>query len=334
MTTKRFAILVGVLVVGVVVIYLARQGNAPTQGGSEGAIGAANRHSEQQLANKDVVLQDADVQAFLQSDLFHKMTIDPEFRRVVTSEAFRSLAQDDGLFKVLRMEADLRKALCQDDVLSLFQDAEYQRLSADEAYQNVSASREFQQLASTPEFQKCACTQAFGELLQDPEFQKYMSEISAARVSTMEELEKARHRIDPAWGRVVNSVQFKSLMEAEYFKRLMADQVFRQLAATVDMQKAVCNAAFARVIDSVHFRNLVAQPQLLKALCTAEVHKALHEDAVMKALNSVDFRNLARSADFQRLMERHEAAKFFETAALEKAWHTAEMQKALSKAMD
>jgi len=86
---KRQGIIVGlagVAVVGIVVAHYA--GIIPPKSGLEGTIGAAKRYQATQITDRDVVLQDPQVQALLQSDLFHKVIATPEFKKVAQNEQF------------------------------------------------------------------------------------------------------------------------------------------------------------------------------------------------------------------------------------------------------
>ena len=58
----------------------AMKGFPPAGYGTEGTIGAAKKYQAQQLADKDVVLGDAAVQEFLQSDTFDRLMKDPNAR--------------------------------------------------------------------------------------------------------------------------------------------------------------------------------------------------------------------------------------------------------------
>jgi hypothetical protein len=77
----------GVIIVVVVAIaaigYFALRGSKFPPGSSEGTIGAAKRYQSEQIAANDVQLNDAQTQAFIQSDLFHRMQTDAEFRKSV-----------------------------------------------------------------------------------------------------------------------------------------------------------------------------------------------------------------------------------------------------------
>ena len=61
-------------------ITFAITGYPPVGKGIEGTIGAAKRYQAPQIGNDDVKLQDPELQAFFQSDAFHKLTTDKAAR--------------------------------------------------------------------------------------------------------------------------------------------------------------------------------------------------------------------------------------------------------------
>ena len=99
MKGKQISIVVAVVAVLVVVGVLALRGTMFPPGSTEGAIGAANRYTAGQITDADVVLKDANVQAFLQSDTFHKLATDAEFRNAVENSRFVELMRDPRAFE-------------------------------------------------------------------------------------------------------------------------------------------------------------------------------------------------------------------------------------------
>ena len=85
-------VLVAVLgVVGVIVM----QKEGPRSSDLTGAIGAAERYrADETLTTEDVVLQDVDVQAFMQTDVFHELVTDPETVKILSSEEFQRPGAD------------------------------------------------------------------------------------------------------------------------------------------------------------------------------------------------------------------------------------------------
>src|SRR5258706_144890 len=89
---KRPGIILGLVVVAVVGIAVAHfTGIIPPKSGVEGTIGAAKRYTATQINDKDVVLADPQVQALLQSDLFHKVIATPEFKKLSQTQEFWQL---------------------------------------------------------------------------------------------------------------------------------------------------------------------------------------------------------------------------------------------------
>ena len=106
MKSNRIALIVGVVVIAAVVGFLAMRNHWPPKDGTEGAIGAANRYTAQQIADQDVTLKDEKVQAFLQSDTFHQISTNPEFRTFVELMVARGDAGRAGLGDRLSQSAD------------------------------------------------------------------------------------------------------------------------------------------------------------------------------------------------------------------------------------
>jgi len=113
MTNKRIIVGVG-LVAAVGVVFAFWSGLVPPKSGLEGTIGAAERYQSGQITDKDVVLQDQELQAMLQSDVFHKLQTDPAyaagFRTIIASKAFEE-ASKTGNFTELdkKVEAEFAK---------------------------------------------------------------------------------------------------------------------------------------------------------------------------------------------------------------------------------
>src|SRR5688572_18139537 len=99
---KRPGIILGV--VGVAVAGPAVADSTPSvrpKPGIEGTIGAAKRYQATQITDKDVVLADPQVQALLQSDLFHKVIATPEFKNLSRSEEFWRLVTTTDFRKII-----------------------------------------------------------------------------------------------------------------------------------------------------------------------------------------------------------------------------------------
>ena len=93
--------LVGVAVVGLAVAHFT--GIIPPKSGLEGTIGAAKRYQATQITDRDVVLADPQVQALLQSDLFHKVIATPEFKKLSQSEEFWKLVTTSDFQRIIHL---------------------------------------------------------------------------------------------------------------------------------------------------------------------------------------------------------------------------------------
>jgi hypothetical protein len=95
MSTKRIVIGLGV-VIAIALGIASFKGVIPPKSGVEGTIGAAKRYQTTQISAGDVTLTDAEMQDLLQSDLFHQLVTDANFREVLRtqSESFRTVLMD------------------------------------------------------------------------------------------------------------------------------------------------------------------------------------------------------------------------------------------------
>lgn len=88
MASNRAVIVTGAVVIAAGIAWFMMQGKTTTPG-AEGTIGAANRYQAGQISSEDVKLTDPSIQAFLQSDAFHKIQTNPELAQALASEQFQ-----------------------------------------------------------------------------------------------------------------------------------------------------------------------------------------------------------------------------------------------------
>jgi hypothetical protein len=69
-------------------------GYPPVEKGTEATIGAAQRYQSPQISSADVKTQDAQLQAFLQSDVFRQLTTDKTARQALKNKDFQKALQD------------------------------------------------------------------------------------------------------------------------------------------------------------------------------------------------------------------------------------------------
>src|SRR5258706_5671942 len=110
----------------------AIKGFPPVGRGAEGTIGAAQKYQAPQIADKDVVLGDAAVQEFLQSDTFERVMNDVDARSLLADAGVRSALEN----------AELRKALEDPEIRASLTSAELRKAFADVDLRQALASAE------------------------------------------------------------------------------------------------------------------------------------------------------------------------------------------------
>ena len=85
-------------------------GYPPVEKGTEATIGAAQRYQAPQISSSDVKTEDAQLQAFLQSDLFHQLTTDKAARQALRNKDFQ-LALQDATVRAALVRPDVRDAI-------------------------------------------------------------------------------------------------------------------------------------------------------------------------------------------------------------------------------
>jgi hypothetical protein len=104
------------------IVFIAR-GFPPVGHGTDGTIGAAKKYQAAQLTDSDVVLKDAEVQEFLQSDDFDRLVKDPDARRLLSDVTMRTALSNRGFADALR-DQGIRIAIRSELVMKIFSDAE------------------------------------------------------------------------------------------------------------------------------------------------------------------------------------------------------------------
>ena len=84
MTTKKVLLMAGLLA-AIGIAYWAFNGT-PVEDGEEGAVGSANRYRAEQMSDSDVNLEDAEVIALLQDDVFLELIQDEDFQNLMARQ--------------------------------------------------------------------------------------------------------------------------------------------------------------------------------------------------------------------------------------------------------
>jgi anti-sigma factor RsiW len=98
-------------------------GYPPTGSGTEGTIGAAKRYQAPQIDSSDVVVADAEAQAFMQSDAFDALIKDEDTRKLLGDAEFRSRLASAELRKSLT-DPGIRQALADPGLARYLSDPE------------------------------------------------------------------------------------------------------------------------------------------------------------------------------------------------------------------
>ena len=85
-------------------------GYPPVGKGTEATIGAAQRYQSPQISSADVKTEDAQLQAFLQSDLFRQLTTDKTAREALKNKEFQKALQEPAVRAALA-SSDVRDAI-------------------------------------------------------------------------------------------------------------------------------------------------------------------------------------------------------------------------------
>jgi hypothetical protein len=122
------AILLGVFVM---------RGFPPVGHGTEGTVGAAKKYEAPQIAANDVVVGDASVQEFLQSEDFDRLAKDPDARSLMTSAELRPFLRDARFVDSLK-DSDVRATLTNKAVASIYANDLARQILAAEVKQGMS----------------------------------------------------------------------------------------------------------------------------------------------------------------------------------------------------
>jgi hypothetical protein len=229
--------LIGVGVVAVAAIaYFAVAGWPPTGDKVDqnvgGTIGAAERYTSSQMKTEDVAVNESEVQALMQTDVFHKMITNEDFRKAVLAEQWKSVASDPATLGLLATpeaqaffadetnrqlieQGGLARADIEAGARALIENANYRSLIFDENARAVMQSESFKTFVA--EAQKAGWT--------PEEFQKQL--IENAKLSA--ELNKS-----VAYKTLIQDAQGKAFAEMA-----LKPEIGKVLADANAMQKLV-----------------------------------------------------------------------------------------------
>ena len=260
MKSKRITVIGGVLVAAVVVFLVAR-GYLPPRGNTAGTIGAAKRYSSQQIGDQDVTLKNPEVQAFLQSDTFHKLATDANFRNLVSDPAFADAMRDQAFTDALRSDA-ARAAIMSDAARSLIEDGLIQKLSADGAKEVLGA--EAARLMGIDGFRTLASSEAF----RDAALNGNWNALDAGRTK----VEYAAFKDNADWIALKANTEYAKAVASDGYLALVDNAKYAELADQIrksgvgDLATALADAAVQKIVTNDGFRTLLDQAVFTDAL--------------------------------------------------------------------
>lgn len=134
----------------------------PSTDESTGAIGAAKRYRTEQMTDRDVVLGDSEVAAFMQTDTFDRIMKDDTARKLLASPEFQAAMQNGAMTDLLAKEGT-RKILENAGLVSLISSLE------------ASGAKRFQDSADAELF--AAIVESAGKGGKDPLFDDVSSKV-------------------------------------------------------------------------------------------------------------------------------------------------------------
>jgi len=222
MKGNRIAVIAGVAVVVVVLGFLALRGIWPPKSGTEGTIGAAQRYTAQQISDQDVMLKDPQVQAFLQSDTFHQLATNPDFKSWVEGlKTYDAVRTSQAANLVSQAADDLRKFKFSDKATAALADADFVKLSASQVAALFSTESlkllediRFRDMLKTEAFRTEAATAQAGDemkrRLAPKRFGAYSDALDALTTKCPDYLAMLA---DPAFGNWIENANTRELLD-------------------------------------------------------------------------------------------------------------------------
>lgn len=240
MSSKRNLIVVALVAIAVVVGYTAITGKFPPRNGTEGTIGAAKAYRAEQMKASDVSLKDAKIQAFLQTDLFHKVATNPKFRQLIKNPHFRTLSQNKAFLLAI---SDPSAAEALSHSKAMLASADLSEVLKSKKFQSLAESEKLVKLLENADLANLVSDPGFVEFLKDPGFDELMETAEAQKVTTVKALvaleteKKSMHR---------------NLAEMEKKK------AFQSLVESNELQEAATQADLADLAELLETTNIEA----------------------------------------------------------------------------
>ena len=272
MNTKRTGIIVAFVAVAAVVGFVALRGTWPPGQGTEGAIGAANRYQSGQIAAQDVQLQDAEIQAFIQSDVFHKLATNPEFRNIVKEQSFRDVASEQAYQSIMENKDQAQSLANKEFAQYLVQPATV-ALVTSEAFSKVTSECNMAEVLNTPKFYELV-----GKVLESkPTEAEFRNLLLASKELSQSFVEYAGKNTA-----VVMAAMQPALLEAKNL--LLAQSGAAELMANPQIGTLLESKPFAELVTLEAHEELMRNPDIMSMAFSAEAFNKIVEAQQWSAL--------------------------------------------------
>ena len=267
MSNKRNWILGAIMAVAVVIGYLGLTGKVPPRNETQGAIGAAHRYQAQQIATGDVTLSDAKIQAFLQTDLFHKVATDSKFRAAISNPKFQMIAKNPS-FQQMAKNGTLSEYF--DRYKGLFQREDFDAMLASKKLSNIADTEKMVKVLQNKNFAEMAKDPKFVALLKDPKFDALMEQAEAQQASSVKQVQEIA---ETAKGTKIQII-FTENGKNSVFQQLMADDVLQQAAKAgqlSELAELLESSNAETMLSDASFQELLANPKALSFVTSDEM---------------------------------------------------------------
>ena len=269
MNNKKAVISVGILAVAVVVGFVSLRGTWPPGQGTEGAIGAANRYSSTQITADDVKLQDAEIQAFIQSDVFHKLATNPEFRKMVSEQSFRDVAANKSYQSIVENK-DQAQSLANKDFASYLVQPATVAMVTNEAFVKVASECNLVEALRSPKFFELVGKTLDGKSTPI-QFSKELERMKLSKELSSSFVEYAAKNAP-----TVIAAMTPALLEAKPYVVSLAGAA--ELLAKPQIGQLLGNKPFAELVTLDAHEELMKNPQIMEM--------AFHSDAFQKIVEA------------------------------------------------
>ncbi len=266
------------VIVVLAVVYF--NGTRSVDQGAQGTIGAADRYRGAQPSSKDVVLDNAEVQAFLQSDSFDRLLKDKNVRALLGNAALCKALADPAVAKAFADPA-IAKAFADPAVSKAFADPAVAKAFADPAVAKAFADPAVAKAFADPAVAKAFADPAVAKAFADPAVAKAFADPAVAKAFADPAVAKAF--ADPAVAKAFADPAVAKAFADPAVAKAFADPAVAKALNKPAVSKAFADPAIAKAFADPAVAKAFADPAVAKAFADPAVSKAFADPAVSKA---------------------------------------------------